>query len=198
MHDSAAYEQLRDLLGQPSARRRAMARSALTVMCPDDALVKGENLGEQFHYHVLNTPAEWPMVHVTRKPRRRSRPLRARPALPHAAFGQRGQGDHGHEHNEGEISVSKFAPHEADQKRVVSTRVDDVIRAIVELGGTYPDVVQAVQEAKAGGCLEGRFEIDALPEAGRSYEATLETTARTPRPLKDQKRRITKYDVATN
>ena len=63
-------------------------------------------------------------------------------------------------------------PHEADQKRVVSSRVDDVIRAIVELGGTYPDVVQAIQEAKAAGCLEGRFEIDALPEAGRSYEAT--------------------------
>ncbi len=65
-------------------------------------------------------------------------------------------------------------PHEADQKRVVSTRVDDVIRAIVELGGTYPDVVQALQEAKAAGCLEGRFEIDALPEAGRTYEATVD------------------------
>ncbi len=49
-----------------------------------------------------------------------------------------------------------------------------MIRAIVELGGTYPDVVQAIQEAKANGCLEGRFEIDALPEEGRSYEATLD------------------------
>jgi hypothetical protein len=75
---------------------------------------------------------------------------------------------------DGEISVSKFVPHEADQKRIVSSRVDDVIRAIVELGGTYPDVVQALQEAKAAGSLEGRFEIDALPEAGRNYEATLE------------------------
>ena len=75
---------------------------------------------------------------------------------------------------EGEIAVSKFAPHEADQKRVVSCRVDDVIRAIVELGGAYPDVVQALQEAKAAGCLEGRFEIDALPESGRSYEAPVE------------------------
>ena len=49
-----------------------------------------------------------------------------------------------------------------------------MIRAIVDLGGTYPDVVQAIQEAKAAGCLEGRFEIDALPEAGRSYEATVD------------------------
>jgi hypothetical protein len=44
----------------------------------------------------------------------------------------------------------------------------------VELGGTYPDVVQALQEAKTTGCLEGRFEVDALPEAGRSYEAPVE------------------------
>ena len=48
-----------------------------------------------------------------------------------------------------EIAVSKFSVHDADQKRVVSTKVDDVIRAIVDFGGTYPDVVQALQEAKA-------------------------------------------------
>ena len=174
MHDSAAYEQLRDLLAQPSAETRYGAFRALTVMCPDDALVKGENLGEQFHYHVLNTPAEWPMVHVTRN--------RVAEVV---VFGQdqrfltpllvnAGKEIMVTSTNDGEISVSKFAPHEADQKRVVSTRVDDVIRAIVELGGTYPDIVQAIQEAKAGGCLAGRFEIDALPEAGRSYEATLD------------------------
>ena len=31
--------------------------------------------------------------------------------------------------------------------------MDDVIRAVVELGGTYPDVVQALQEAKNSGAL---------------------------------------------
>ena len=70
----------------------------------------------------------------------------------------------------GEISVSKFSTHEADQKRVVSNKVDDVIRAIVELGGSYPDVVQAVQEAKAAGALPSRFEVETMPEAGRTYE----------------------------
>ena len=34
-----------------------------------------------------------------------------------------------------------------DQKRLVGTKVDEVIRAIVELGGTYPDAVQALQQA---------------------------------------------------
>ena len=74
--------------------------------------------------------------------------------------------------NPREITISKFAVNEADQKRVVSPRVDDVIRAVAELGGTYPDVVQMLQEAKASGALASRFEIDAVPEAGRTYERT--------------------------
>ena len=48
--------------------------------------------------------------------------------------------------------------------------MDEVVRAIVALGGTYPDVVQALQQAKADGALEGRFEVDALPETGRAYD----------------------------
>ena len=171
MHDSAAYDQLRELLGVPSAETRYGAFRALTVMCPDDSLVKGENFGEQFSYHVLDTKGP-PMIHVTRN--RRAEVvlfgLNQRFLTPLAV--NAGNQIMVTSTTEGEISVSKFVPHEADQKRVVSNRVDDVIRAIVELGGTYPDVVQAIQEAKAAGCLEGRFEIDALPEAGRSYEAT--------------------------
>ena len=73
-----------------------------------------------------------------------------------------------------EITVSKFSVQDGDQKRTVSTRVDDVIRAIVELGGTYPDVVQALQEAKRTGALASRFEVDALPEAGRTYDRVAE------------------------
>ncbi len=173
MRDSAAYDQLRELLAAPSAETRYGAFRALTVMCPDDSLVKGDNLGDQFSYHVLDTKGP-PLIHVTRN-------RRAEVVL--FGLNQRFltplQLEAGNQimvtsTPEGEISVSKFVPHEADQKRVVSTRVDDVIKAIVELGGTYPDVVQAIQEAKAAGCLEGRFEIDALPEAGRSYEATVE------------------------
>ena len=66
--------------------------------------------------------------------------------------------------------MSKFAVGQVDQKRIVSNRIDDVIRAIVELGGTYPDVVQALQEAKRKDLLSGRFEVDAVPEAGRKYD----------------------------
>jgi flagellar basal body P-ring protein FlgI len=174
MRDTSAYEQLRDLLGVPSAETRYGAFRALTAMRPDDSLVRGENFGDQFSYHVLDTQGP-PMIHVTSNrcaevvlfgmQQRFLTPLAPLNAGNQILVTQA---------TDGQISVSKFVPHEADQKRIVSTKVDDVVRAIVELGGTYPDVVQVFQEAKSAGCLEGRFEIDALPEAGRSYEATVE------------------------
>jgi flagellar basal body P-ring protein FlgI len=185
MHDSAAYDQLRLLLAVPSAETRYGAFRALTVMCPDDSLVKGETLGEQFSYHVLDTKGP-PMIHVTRN--RRAEVVlfglnqRFLPPLALNA-GNRIMITSKHD---GEITVSKFVPHEADQQRVVSTRIDDVVRAVVELGGTYPDVVQAFQEAKAAGCLEGRFEVDALPEEGRRYEATTEEDEKTEEETKSE------------
>ena len=51
----------------------------------------------------------------------------------------------------------------------MSTNVDEVIRAIVDLGGEYPDVVQMLQQAKAAGALTSRFREDALPEPGVEY-----------------------------
>jgi len=169
MDDFTAYDELRKLLNGSSAETRYGAFRALWAMRPDDPLVLGEPLGGQFSYHVLSAGGT-PMIHVTRN---------RRPEI--VLFGQ-DQRLHGPLAVEagtqimvtstasGEISVAKYSIDEQDQKRIVSNRVDDVIRAIVELGGTYPDVVQALQEVKSSGALTSRFEVDALPEAGRRYD----------------------------
>ena len=66
-----------------------------------------------------------------------------------------------------EVTVSRFAVGEADQKRAVSNKLEDVIHAIVELGGTYPDIVQFLQQAKSSGAMSARLEVDALPNPAR-------------------------------
>ncbi len=161
----------------PSAETRYGAFRALWTMNPDEPLVKGEHLGGQFGYHVLDT-AGVPMIHVTRSKRAEvvlfGRSQRFATPLSLSAGNQimvtSTEG--------GEIAVSKFSVRDADQKRIVSTKVDEVIRAIVELGGTYPDVVQALQEAKAAGALPGRFEVEALPEGGRTYDRVAQDPGR--------------------
>ena len=41
---------------------------------------------------------------------------------------------------------------------------------MTDLGASYPDVVQALQQAKKKGALQGRFAIDAIPSGGRRYD----------------------------
>jgi flagellar basal body P-ring protein FlgI len=169
MQDFAAYEQLRDLLSSPSAETRYGAFRALWTMNKKDQLVAGESLAGQFNYHILDVSGP-EMVHVTHnrlseivlfgKNQVFQTPLSVNAGNKIMVISTAS----------GEIAVSKFAAKEADQKRLVSTKLDEVIRAVVELGGTYPDVVQMLQEAKASGALASRFEVDALPEGGRTYE----------------------------
>ena len=168
MDDYAAYEQLQDLLSESSAETRYGAFRALWAMNYGGAGLGGETLGDEFSYHVLDVGGP-PMIHITRN---------RRPEI--VLFGQ-GQRlltpfwvNAGHEimvkgSGPEEVSVARYVPGQPDQKQTVSANVDDVIRAIVELGGSYPDVVQALQEAKAANALASRFEVDALPEAGRAY-----------------------------
>ena len=68
MEDYSAYEALRDLLDAQSAETRYGAFRALWAMDERDPLVKGEDLGGQFSYHVLDTKGP-PMVHVSRSHR---------------------------------------------------------------------------------------------------------------------------------
>ena len=169
MDDLSAHEQLHDLLQASSAETRYGAFRALWAMDPDDPLVMGESLGGQFSYHVLDTsrPA---MIHVTRSRRPEVVLFGQDQRLCAPAVLEAGNQIMIRGVKDDEFVVSRFAIGEPDQKRFVSNRVDDVIRAVAELGGTYPDVVQALEEAKASGALSSRFEVDALPEAGRTYD----------------------------
>lgn len=170
MDDYAAYEELRKLLDAPSAETRYGAFRAMWAMNPNDPLVRGERLNDQFSYHVLHTGGP-PMIHATRS---------FRPEL--VVFGHEQRLNTPFKldaaHNKimvsgdtsGLVTVTRFDLNGVDQKRQVDNTVDAIIRAVAELGGDYPDVVQILQQAKQNDLLTGRFEVDALPEANRRYE----------------------------
>jgi flagellar basal body P-ring protein FlgI len=169
MDDVMAYDALRALLEVRSAETRYGAFRALWAMNQNDPFVSGETLGQQFHYHVLDVPGA-DMVHVTRshlpevvlfgKDQQLQLPLVLDAGKNIMVNGLSGNS----------ITISRFGTGAEPEQRVVSTRLDELIRAIVELGGTYPDVVQALQQAKEDGALAGRFEVDALPQPGRPYD----------------------------
>jgi len=169
LNDVEASDELRALLDVPSAETRYGAFRALWATNPNDPMVKGENLGGKFSYVVLPTSGP-PMVHATRSFRAEvvvfgpdqdlQLPLSVDAGKTIVVNGKEG----------GQITVSRFVVGQPDQKRIVSTKLDEVIRTIVELGGNYPDVVQFLQQAKGSHALACRLEFDALPTSGRSYD----------------------------
>ena len=169
-----AYDELQQLLSSNSAETRYGAFRALWAMNRKDVLVRGEVLGRGINYHVIDTP-EPHMIHVTRS---------FRPEIVMFGPNQTIRGPFslqaGHDimvtSREGNrVSVARFSVGGDERRREVSTRLDDVIRAVVDVGGTYPDIVDLLLEAERAHLLSGRFRVDAVPRAGRTYTRVAQT-----------------------
>lgn len=169
MSDFDAFEAVTSLLDSPSAETRYGAFRALWAMNSRDPLVMGKSLGDDFTLHVLDVPGP-PMVHVTHNFRaevvlfgrqhRLTGPF-ALEAGTNLMVKAEADGDR--------VTVTRFEVEGDDQRRNCGLELAEVIQTIAELGGTYPDVVQALQQAKSQGALASRLEADAVPEPGRTY-----------------------------
>ena len=167
-NDLEAESYLQELLHVPDAETRYGAFRALKHRNPMDRTIRGEIPGGQFSYHGINSPAP-PMVHITaqRYPEivlfgtdiflRQPFILEAGPLI--FVNGQ----------VPNEVTVIRFVTRGTDEKRTVSNRLDEIIRAVVDMGGTYPDVVQLIRQADRMRVLPCRLEVDCLPEPNRTY-----------------------------
>jgi flagellar basal body P-ring protein FlgI/HEAT repeat protein len=175
--DVSANMLLRELMNERSAETRYGAFRALTTMDPDDPFVRGEEMNGEFKLHVLHTTGE-PMAHITNRrkaevvlfgARQQLKPPLALRAGNHILVTAAAGSD--------TAVLSRFAVGEEDRKKEVSLELADVIRAAAELDAKFPDIAQMLSQAHHQHNLEGRLEIDALPEAGRTYYRPAEETA---------------------
>ncbi|MEZ6071456.1 MAG: HEAT repeat domain-containing protein [Pirellulales bacterium] len=163
-----AHDELRQLLASPSAETRYGAFRALWAMNHGDPLVRGEVLGGRINFHMLDTPAP-AMIHVTRSFRPEIVMFGAQQTL-RGPFSLQAGGDIMVTSREGgRVSVARLAVGREEKRHEVSAQLDDVIRAVVDVGGTYPDIVDMLIEAEQAKVLSGRFLVDAVPRAGRTY-----------------------------
>ena len=168
--DPEVYSKLRELLDVDSAETRYGAFRALTTLNANDPFVRGKMINDQFKLHVLSTAGP-PMVHLTNCKKTEVVLFGADQTLKTPLFARAGTcilvtaaaGGH-------EVHVCRFAIGQEDQRKIVSTRLEDVILALTDLGATFPDVAQFLTESNAQHNLAGRLEIDALPRAGRFFD----------------------------
>jgi hypothetical protein len=159
-----------------SVETRYGAFRALWTLDERDPFLAGEKLNKEFWLHTLNTKGD-PIVHLTHWSRAEV-----------TIFGEGQQfrtplalraGDHimvTCKPGSDEVTVSRFLRNGTDLRKTVSTRIEDVIRAAASLGASYPDISQLLVQADRQKNLPGRFEIDALPQAGRVFYRNADQT----------------------
>lgn len=160
--DANGLDALQRLLTSTSAETRYGAFRALWRMDPSAPLIRGERLGDACSLHVLDVEGP-PLIHATRS---------LRPEI--VLFGAAHPLADGLRAEAGSsivvvvegttATVSRFLPGEPDEHRETPARVEAVVRAIVELGGSYPDAIQFLQHASSARCLDSRLAFDALPD----------------------------------
>lgn len=178
LEDPRAHLVLRELMSAKavenkkeldSSETRYGAFRALWTLDPNDPFITGEHVNEEFWLHPLHTTGT-PIVHITHRKRNEIvlfghdqefiTPLALR-AGNNIMVTCRPGNDY--------ITISRYAVGEKDQQVKTSRRIEEVLRACAKLGASYPDVAQLLVQADKQHNLPGRFEIDALPKAGRIY-----------------------------
>jgi hypothetical protein len=184
---------LSDLLHVSSAETRYGAFRALRTRTTNDPTTKGEYLSppvampEQtprggFRYHLVASTGE-PLIHFSRSQRpeivvfgheqRLHMPGSTQWIEAGTKILVKGEGD--------KLRVSRFgAGEDGDKVEVCSTLVDEVIRSIVKVGGTYADVIAGLQNAREKGLLDTRIAVEALPKPTREYEREEEENVASP------------------
>jgi hypothetical protein len=151
-----AHIALRDLMSESSDETRYGSFRSLWTLDKNDPFIRGEKLGVRpneenpdNHYalHVLQTAGP-PLVHAT---------LRTRPEI--VVFGADQEFNVPMYASAGKnivvtaqpgsstITLARFEAGQPDQRKEVSLKVVDVIRAADELGANYPDILQLLADA---------------------------------------------------
>jgi len=174
--DANGIDALRSLLTSTSAETRYGGFRGLWKIDPSSPLVRGERLSDACTLHVLDVKGP-PLVHVTRS---------RRPEI--VLFGTEHPVADGLRAEAGPsivvvvdgptALVSRFVAGEPDQQADVPARVETILRAIDELGGTYPDMVQFLQQASSHQALKSRLVFDAIADGGGSMSIHEEASAR--------------------
>lgn len=176
MTESDAREGLAQLLHAESDETRYGAFRALGHFNPRDPAVQGESLGDVMKLHVVPTDTS-PLVHVRRSERPEVVLFGKQIALqpPVAVFA----GKHFLIKSEDgdRLKVTYFTLGQEDRSASCSNDLGHIIRTLIQMGGSYADVVSAINDAKQKGLLAARVKFDALPQPGRHYDLEEERQA---------------------
>ncbi len=171
MTDSDARDGLAELLHERSDETRYGAFQALIDFNPRDPAVQGEVLGEAMTLHQIPSDTA-ALVHIRRTQRPEVVVFGSGIACTSPAVVFAGKRISVKSEGQDRLKVSYFTLGDGDQTEYCPNDLAAAIRTIVLVGGSYADVVAAINDAKQKGNLTARVKFDAIPQPGREYDLT--------------------------
>jgi len=156
------------LLHVPSVETRYGAFRALRTRNPGDPTTRGETMEKKFRYHVIPTTGE-PLVHVSRSRVPEVVVFGHEQKLRNVKLLHAGKRILIMPMENGDLKAGRYDPGQDTVYESFPAELDKLIRTIVKMGAGYTEVIQCLQEAKVGGCLEGRLAVEAMPRPDRRY-----------------------------
>jgi hypothetical protein len=164
LDQAICHVKLAELLASPIPEARYGAFRALRALDEKDATLHGELLNKSFWLH--HVAAEAPaLVHISTS-RRAEIVLFGEDSYLKAPFAIRA-GDFAVTAAEGDTrcTIAHCSTEEKTSHRQCSLKLDDVLHALADEGGMYPEAVELLRQADRAGSLSCRVEVDALPQA---------------------------------
>jgi hypothetical protein len=171
LDESASESRLQELLTTTADdETRYGAFRALRARNERNVLVQGDYLNNSFWLHRV-APKTAPLVHISTNHRAEIVVFGEEPVLrPPFAFHTADFTITAAAEDE-YCTVSRYPAGGAVEKRQCkSLRVAEVLRVMAELGGTYPEVVEMLDQASRCQCLSCRLKFDALPLATSVFD----------------------------
>ena len=144
--------------------KRATALSALRTRNEHNPLIRGDFLNDSFWFHRV-APNAAPFIHVSTTKRAEIVLFGEEPMLlPPFSF-LAGEFTVTATAGEDCCRVSRIPASGPPSKRQCSLRLEEVVRAMADMGAVYPDVVEFLKQGEKCKCLSAHVRFNALPQA---------------------------------
>jgi hypothetical protein len=183
LDENVCRVRLGELLGSNSSEARYGAFRALRALDEHEAAVEGEHLNESFWLHRC-APTSTGLVHLSHS-RRPEVVLFGEDAFLKPPFSfLAGEFTITAGRDDRNCTITRLSLNRGTTRKQCKLQLEDVIRALAEMGATYPNVDEFLMQADRTDRLTCPLAVDALPQ-GTSVETLAKSGAEDPNFLKD-------------
>lgn len=175
MDDLEAGIQLTELLDIRSVEARYGAFQALKVRSPTHSVYESTVSPTDFRFHIVPSQS-FPVVHFSKAKLPELTLLGEDQTvgdnflIVESGLTMRALGD-------GQVKITRFSRRDGDQSFTCSHQISDIVKAMVDLGMGYGDILEVFQKAKSENMLNSKLVIDARPKPRRKSDEEAEEEA---------------------